>query len=115
MRIWLPILLSMFCQMVFASGQKGKEKIVEGSFMVEIPSYLSYDQACHEALIKAKNQAIENEFGSTVARVDQILLSNINGKSETNYFSINEGVPYQVLSNTQISTSGCTIKTGKWR
>lgn len=91
MKIYLSILLSLYSLFADAAGVQGQEKTVEGTFLVEIPSYLSLEQAKREALIKAQNQAIENTFGSAVSRQNTIIISNENGESESKFISINRG------------------------
>ncbi len=91
MKTYLLIVLSLYSLVAFGADNKGEEKHVKGTFLVEIPSYMSFEQAKREALIKAQNQAIENAFGSTVSSRNQIIVSNKNGHSSTNFLSISEG------------------------
>lgn len=91
MKTYLLIVLFLCSLVVLGADNKGEEKHVKGTFLVEIPSYMSFEQAKREALIKAQNQAIENAFGATISSRNQIIVSNENGHSSTNFLSISEG------------------------
>lgn len=61
--------------------KEGRVATVSGTYIIEIPSYMSLDQAKQEALLKAQNLAIENEFHSVVSRTTQTWIENIGGTS----------------------------------
>ena len=88
----LLILITIFSWALCASAQeKAKVKTVEDSYLYEIPSNVSYAQACQFALVKAQNAAIEKEFGTSVSQNDVVLISNENGQSSTSFHSMTSG------------------------
>lgn len=91
MKIYLSILLSLCFLTASADNEKGREKTVGGTYLTEVPPYLSLEQAKREAIIKAQNQAIEEAFGSSVSSSSRTTVKNIDGRSETNFMSISEG------------------------
>ena len=60
------IFLSLGLQYAEADN-KGKVVTVEATYSLEIPPYMSYDQACREGIVKAKNQAIDSVFYSVLS------------------------------------------------
>ena len=52
---------------------------------------MSYEQACQVVLIKAQNDAIAEAFGLSVSDENNIFISNINGKSSTDFHSATRG------------------------
>ena len=91
MKIYLSILLSLCFLTASAGNEKSREKTVGGTFLMEVPSYMSLEQAKREAIIKAQNQAIEEAFGSSVSSSNRATIKNIDGRSETSFMSISEG------------------------
>ena len=88
----LLILITIFSWTLTTSAQeKGKVKTVEDTYLYEIPSNVSYAQACQFALVKAQNAAIEKEFGTSVSQNDMVLISNENGQSSTSFHSMTSG------------------------
>lgn len=88
----LLILITVFSWALGISAQeKGKVKTVEDTYLYEIPSNVSYAQACQFALVKAQNAAIEKEFGTSVSQNDMVLISNENGQSSTSFHSMTSG------------------------
>lgn len=85
----LLILITIFSWALCINAQeKGKIKTVEDSYLYEIPSNVSYAQACQFALVKAQNAAIEKEFGASISQNNVVLISNENGQSSTSFHSM---------------------------
>ena len=80
------LLISLIPSIVF--GQK--LKTVEGVCEYHVPEHLSQKEAKQNALERAKIQAIADEFGTTLTQIDETRISNLNGKSNADYFSIGE-------------------------
>lgn len=90
MKNWL-IILSILPWVLSLSAQgNSREKKVKGSYTYEIPSSMSYDQACQVALVKAQNDAIAETFGMSVLLDNSLFVSNINGKSDASFYSTSE-------------------------
>lgn len=88
MRLWL-ILTAISLGLQYAvADNKGKVVTVEATYPLEIPPYMSYDQACREGIVKARNQAIDSAFYSIVGGYDEVTLKNTNGNSEVSLLSI---------------------------
>lgn len=88
----LLILITTFSWALGISAQeKGKVKTVEDTYLYEIPSNVSYVQACQVALVKAQNAAIEKEFGTTVTQNDVVIMNNDSGQSKTSFHSMTSG------------------------
>ena len=86
------ILLTVFSWVLTISAQENsREKTAKGSYTYEIPKNMSYEQACQVALIKAQNDAIAEAFGLVITDDRNIFISNINGKSSTNFISATRG------------------------
>ena len=84
----LLILITLFSWALSINAQeKGKVKTVEADYLYEIPSNMSYAQACQVALVKAQNAAIEEAFGSVNYNNNTVILSNDNGQSNTSLLS----------------------------
>ena len=80
----LFILITVFSWALCINAQeKGKVKTVEADYLYEIPSNVSYAQACQIALIKAQNTAIEEAFGSINAGKNTVVIDNKDGESKT--------------------------------
>lgn len=88
----LVLLLAAFLALPASAKKEGRVATVSGTFMIEIPSYMSLDQAKHEALVKAQNQAIENEFGSTNTNYTISWIDNNSNSSDVSVHSFNQGV-----------------------
>ena len=86
------ILLTVFSWVLAISAQENsREKTAKGSYTYEIPKNMSYEQACQVVLIKAQNDAIAEAFGLSVSDENNIFISNINGKSSTDFHSATRG------------------------
>lgn len=81
------IVLSLGLQYAEADN-KGKVVTVEATYSLEIPPYMSYDQACREGIVKAKNQAIDSVFYSVLSGFDEVTVKNTNANSEVSLLSI---------------------------
>ena len=89
---WFLLSLAAFLALTTSAKKEGREASVSGTFMIEIPSYMSLDQAKHEALVKAQNQAIENEFGSARTNYTISLIDNNNMSSDIKTHIFNHGM-----------------------
>ena len=88
----LIVLLMIFSWVQSLCAQENsREKTAKGSYTYEIPRSMSYEQACQAALIKAQNDAIAEAFGLSVGEENTIFISNIDGKSSTNFHSATLG------------------------
>ena len=84
----LLILITAFSWALCVSAQeKGKVKTVEATYLYEIPSNVSYAQACQIALAKAQNAAIEEAFGSINSSNNIVVINNDNSDSKTSFHS----------------------------
>ncbi len=93
MRYWGLLLLMTFIWALPVSAQEeGKIYKVSGTFMIEVPPYMSMNQAKQEAIRKAQNQAIDSVFGSALSTKVSTIVSNKNGKSDVSTHAINEEV-----------------------
>ena len=82
------ILITIFSWALCINAQeKGKVKTVEADYLYEIPSNMSYAQACQVALVKAQNAAIEEAFGSVNYNNNTVIIANDNGQSNTSLLS----------------------------
>ena len=80
----LRILITLFSWALSVNAQeKGKVKTVEADYLYEIPSNVSYAQACQIALVKAQNTAIEEAFGSVNNGKNIVIITNEDGESKT--------------------------------
>ena len=84
----LLILITIFSWALSCSAQeKGKVKTVEATYLYEIPSNISYAQACQIALAKAQNAAIEEAFGSVNSSNNIVVINNDNSESKSSFLS----------------------------
>ena len=86
----LVLLLAAFLALPASAKKEGRVATVSGTFMIEIPSYMSLDQAKQQALLKAQNQAIENEFGSSITTTNVSWIENSSNKSDVKFHSFNQ-------------------------
>lgn len=63
-------------------------KTVYASYTYYAPETMSVDEAKRTALNRAKIQAIADEFGTIVSQSTSMVISNKNGESDTQFFSI---------------------------
>ena len=93
MRFWgLMLLIPFFWALPVSAQKEGKVYTLSGTFMIEVPPYMSMNQAKQEAIRKAQNQAIDSVFGSTLSTRVSTVVSNKNGKSDVSTRAINEEV-----------------------
>lgn len=88
MRFWLVLIAFSLSLLHVEADNKGKVVIVEATYPLEIPPYMSYAQACREGIVKARNQAIDSAFYSVVGGFDEVTLRNTNGNSDVSLLSI---------------------------
>lgn len=91
MKRFIVLLMVFSCVQPFCAQEDSREKTAKGSYTYEIPQSMSYEQACQAALIKAQNDAIAEAFGLSVGEENTIFISNIDGKSSTNFHSATLG------------------------
>lgn len=78
------LILSLFVS-VFAYSQKIQK--VSATYTYYAPETMSVEEAKRTALDRAKIQAIADEFGTTVTQSTSTVISNKNGKSDTQFYS----------------------------
>ena len=61
---------------------------VHAEYTYHAPENISLEEAKHIALNRAKIQAIANEFGTIVSQSNTTMVSNRNGESSTDFFSL---------------------------
>ena len=91
MKRFIVLLMVFSCVQPFCAQEDRQFSHGKGSYTYEIPQSMSYEQACQAALIKAQNDAIAEAFGLSVGEENTIFISNIDGKSSTNFHSATLG------------------------
>ena len=66
MRLWLLLIVFSLSLQHADADNKGKGVVVETTYSLEIPPYMSLTQAKREGVVKARNQAIDSAFYSVV-------------------------------------------------
>lgn len=67
-----------------------KVQTASGKYTYHASENLSIEEAKRIAINRAKTQAITNLFGTTVAQSNSTIITNKNGNSETQFFSIGD-------------------------
>lgn len=88
---WLMLSLALFLALPVSAKKEGRVATVSGTYMIEIPSYMSLDQAKQEALLKAQNRAIEIEFGSTISTHVISWVENNGGEASSSVHAESQG------------------------
>lgn len=88
MRLWLLLIVFSLSLQHADADNKGKGVVVETTYSLEIPPYMSLTQAKREGVVKARNQAIDSAFYSVVGGLDEVTLKNKNGNSDVSFMSI---------------------------
>lgn len=83
-RWFVPVLFALFP--IGLSAQK--VKTVSGSYEYHAPKNISMEEAERIALERAKLQAIADEFGTVVSQSNFTSVSNRNGESDVDFFSL---------------------------
>lgn len=83
MKKLLILITTISWALCISAQEKGKIKTVEADYLYEIPSNVSYAQACQIALVKAQNSAIEEAFGSVNNGKNLVIIENEEGQSKT--------------------------------
>ena len=81
------ILLYIFL-LLFIPSFAQELKTVSAEYIYYAPETMPIIEAKKNALERAKIKAIEEEFGSIVSQTNTTALSNINGESDTRFFSL---------------------------
>lgn len=117
-RTTLTLIIAIFCSIVWAQNIKK----VSATYTYYAPETISIEEAKRTALERAKIQAIAEEFGSVVSQNTSTLITNKNGESDTQFFSIGGsdvkgewietiGEPiYDIKFENQFLVVSCTIK-----
>ncbi len=84
---WLIVVWSMLCAAVAVAQ---RECTVKGTYIYQIPSSMSYDEACHYALLKAQHEALADKFGTYMVQDGTMITENKNGKSDQQLISISQ-------------------------
>ena len=71
------------------SAQHAPIRTVSGTFKYTFPSNISIENAKQEALSRAQNELLEQEFGRNINSVNSLDIRNSDGKSSTEYRSSN--------------------------
>lgn len=69
-------------------GHSQKTSKVSATYTYYAPETMSVEEAKRIALERAKIQAIADEFGSVVSQSTSTVMSNMNGQSDTQFFSL---------------------------
>lgn len=79
------LLILLFC----AAEQfvLGKTVTVTSEYIYQIPENMSPDKAREVALTRARQQAIADEFGTTVTQTTSVRITNNNGESDSDFLS----------------------------
>lgn len=75
-------LLAVVSQIMF-----GRVVSVSSEYVFQIPENMSQDKAKEIALIRARQQAISDEFGTTITQTTSIRVTNNNGESDSDFMS----------------------------
>lgn len=81
------IFLFLILSAAFAAEAQ-KTLTATGSYTYYAPVSLSVEEAMRIALERAKLQAIEDAFGSTVAQSNATIVTNTNGQSDSHFYSM---------------------------
>ncbi|MCM1483624.1 MAG: DUF4384 domain-containing protein [Muribaculaceae bacterium] len=84
---YLALCLSAVLLGTFAAAAQ-KDVKVTAEYTYYAPETMSIDEAKRTALDRAKIQAIADEFGTVVTQSNSTVISNRNGKSDTQFLSI---------------------------
>lgn len=86
-----PILfLTVFVCVLSLSAQKIQR--VSGEYKTKIESNVSENQAIREATQQARINALQNTFGTRVGMMNQMMMENANGKTNTSFSSISNSL-----------------------
>ena len=83
-RITITICLFLFALPILAQ----RTEKVRAEYIYHAPENISLEEAKRIALERAKIQAIADEFGTIVSQSNTTLVSNRNGESSTDFFSL---------------------------
>lgn len=73
---------------IFLSVYSQKIAKVSASYTYYAPETMSVEEAKRTALVRAKIQAIADEFGTVVTQSNSTIVSNKNGQSHSQFFSL---------------------------
>lgn len=82
------VVLSALLLLVSLIAYSQKTKKVSATYTYYAPETMSVEEAKRTALERAKIQAIADEFGTIVSQSNSTIVSNKNGESDTQFFSI---------------------------
>lgn len=86
--MWFRLFIAV-CLLSFASAVMAQRtKKVRAEYTYHAPENISLEEAKRIALERAKLQAIADEFGTVVSQSNTTLVSNRNGESSTDFFSL---------------------------
>lgn len=83
-RLFIIVCLCFFCVSTFAQ----RTEKVRAEYIYHAPENISLEEAKRIALERAKIQAIADEFGTIVSQSNTTLVSNRNGESSSDFFSL---------------------------
>lgn len=83
-RIFITVCFCLLCVGAFAQ----RSEKVHAEYTYHAPENISLEEAKRVALDRAKIQAIADEFGTIVSQSNTTLVSNRNGESSTDFFSL---------------------------
>lgn len=81
------VILTLFALMAL-SVYSQKVKSVSATYTYHAPETMSMEEAKRTAIERAKIQAIADEFGTVVSQSNSTVVSNQNGESDTQFFSL---------------------------
>ena len=91
-QLWLLLLTPFFWTLPVSAQKEGKVYTVSATYMIEVPPYMTMNQAKQEAIRKAQNQAIDSVFNSALSSMVSTVVSNRNGQSDVSTHAINEEI-----------------------
>ncbi len=82
--------ISLLFLLLFASGLVIAQKVkhVRGEYTYHASGNVTLEEAKRTALDRAKIQAIADEFGTLVSQSNTTVVSNVNGESTSNFYSL---------------------------
>lgn len=83
-RLFIIVCLCLLCVNAFAQ----RIERVRAEYIYHAPENISLEEAKRIALDRAKTQAIADEFGTIVSQSNTTLISNRNGESSSDFFSL---------------------------
>lgn len=88
MRFWFLLIASGILCASVGLWAAPKTKKVTSEYVYQIPENVTHDQARETALMRARAQAIADEFGTFVTQSTSVMVENKNGDSNVDFMSL---------------------------